>query len=65
MNRLLRTIGGCGLAVVIIIALVMGLFVSNSTDDSSVPDATPPVGGKEVATRGAICGGIHSRVWAL
>ena len=49
MNRLLRTIGGCGLAVVIIIALVMGLFVSNSTDDSSVPDATPPVGGKEVA----------------
>ena len=28
MNRLLRTIGGCGLAVVIIIALVMGLIVS-------------------------------------
>jgi len=27
----------------------MGLIVSNSTDDSSVPDATPPVGGKEVA----------------
>lgn len=49
MNRLLRTIGGCGLAVVIIIALVMGLILSNSTDDSSVPDATPPVGGKEVA----------------
>ena len=49
MKRLLQIFGGCGIAVVVIVALVAWLLTGHGTSKQPVPENIPPVEGKEVA----------------